>query len=98
MKREVAVLHGRVQGVGFRERVIAIARRHPIAGSVRNLHDGGLEIDVEGDEAAVDRFLADVQSHPPYFGAVESVSRETRVPRGASDFAVAPSGAARKPG
>jgi acylphosphatase len=93
VKREVVVLHGRVQGVGFRERVLEIARRHPIAGSVRNLRDGAtLEIDVEGDDAVVDRFVADVLEHPPYFGAVESVSREPRDARGASGFTVAPSG------
>jgi acylphosphatase len=93
VKREVVVLHGRVQGVGFRERVIEIALRHPIAGSVRNLRAGeALEIDVEGDDVAVDLFLSDVLAHPPYFGQVETVTRETRAPLGAIGFARAISG------
>ena len=50
------VVAGRVQGVGFRYFARAAARREGLAGSVRNLDDGRVEIVVEGDDEAVTRF------------------------------------------
>ncbi|MDE2506707.1 MAG: acylphosphatase [Planctomycetota bacterium] len=51
---------GRVQGVGFRARARMIASRHAVAGWVRNLDDGGVELVVEGEERVVLRFLDEV--------------------------------------
>jgi len=48
---------GRVQGVGFRYTAYSLARRLPIAGFVRNLSDGRVELVVEGDETDVDAYL-----------------------------------------
>lgn len=48
---------GRVQGVGFRYTVEAIARRLPVTGYVRNLADGRVELVVEGAADAVTPFL-----------------------------------------
>ncbi len=49
---------GRVQGVGFRNTVYRIATRHGIAGHVRNLQDGTVEIIAGADhEDTIDRFL-----------------------------------------
>jgi acylphosphatase len=49
-----------VQGVGFRFRTLAIARRHKVAGYVRNLPDGSVRIVAEGSRGELDRFLAEV--------------------------------------
>jgi hydrogenase maturation protein HypF len=85
------VLRGRVQGVGFREWILAQAREHPVAGFVRNLRDGRtLEIDVEGAEAEVERFAARVLADPPPLARVDSVTRERLAPRGATAFERAP--------
>lgn len=51
---------GHVQGVGFRFTAQRIAQRHAVAGYVRNLPDGRVEIVVEGEESAVERFLGEV--------------------------------------
>lgn len=53
---------GRVQGVGFRYTVNQIARRFPVAGFVRNLPNGQVHIVVEGDQASLDAFLAEIET------------------------------------
>ncbi|WP_192871647.1 acylphosphatase [Variovorax sp. JS1663] len=41
-------VRGVVQGVGFRENCVRYARRHGIAGWVRNRHDGSVEALLQG--------------------------------------------------
>lgn len=90
MTRTIAVLRGRVQNVGFRYTVLHIARRHDVAGTVRNLRDGArVEIDVEGEPAAVDAFLHDVLAHPPSGARVDGVERSAAEPRGVRTFTAA---------
>jgi hydrogenase maturation factor HypF (carbamoyltransferase family) len=87
MKREIVTLLGRVQGVGYRERVLQIAREYAVAGSVRNLRAGSLlEIDVEGDDAEVDAFVGAVQTRRPFLARIDIVHRQPAEPRGAVDF------------
>lgn len=56
------VFHGRVQGVGFRYTTASIARRHPVAGFVRNLPDGSVELVAEATATDFEQFLADIAS------------------------------------
>jgi hydrogenase maturation protein HypF len=75
-ERRIVRLSGRVQGIGFRERILEIARDHQVFGFVRN-SGVDLEIDVEGRPGDVSHFLSDViKKKPP--GA--SVSASTIVP------------------
>ena len=64
MRRERRRVHfsGRVQGVGFRFTCQSLAARFEVAGYVRNLADGGVELVIEGDPAEIDRFLATIQA------------------------------------
>ena len=55
---------GRVQGVGFRWFVREEARRHALAGWVRNLPSGGVEIAAEGPQDALDRLMDAVRRGP----------------------------------
>jgi acylphosphatase len=48
---------GRVQGVGFRYTARRLAANYLVAGYVRNMPDGRVELVVEGESAEVDRFL-----------------------------------------
>jgi acylphosphatase len=48
---------GRVQGVGFRWSIRHIAKGFDVTGWVRNLIDGRVEMQVNGDEAEVRAFL-----------------------------------------
>jgi acylphosphatase len=59
------VIAGRVQGVGFRESLVALARREHVAGWVRNVRDGTVEAWLQGDQAAVERVIAWCRHGPP---------------------------------
>ena len=81
---------GRVQGVGFRATVLDIAARHRVAGTVRNLRDGRVEIDAEGERTHVEHFLDAVLAHPPRFAHITHVDRTPAEPRGMTTFTHAP--------
>ncbi len=51
------VYEGNVQGVGFRWSVRNVAKGFDVTGSVRNLRDGRVELQVSGDEEEVRAFL-----------------------------------------
>jgi acylphosphatase len=51
------MIHGRVQGVGFRHFAERTALRLALAGWIRNRADGTVETHVEGDEKAVQAFI-----------------------------------------
>ena len=63
MVRHTVLFSGRVQGVGFRYSAVAIARRFAVAGYVRNLGDGHVELVAEGDGDEVSRFIAAIRDH-----------------------------------
>ncbi|HJU90344.1 MAG TPA: acylphosphatase [Gemmatimonadaceae bacterium] len=58
-------IEGIVQGVGFRWWARERARRHSLAGWVRNRPDGSVEIAVGGEADVVERFIAEVRDGPP---------------------------------
>ena len=51
---------GRVQGVGFRYTAQALSAGQSVAGYVRNLPSGEVELVAEGEYSAVEAFLAAV--------------------------------------
>jgi acylphosphatase len=48
---------GRVQGVGFRFSVKEIAQGYDVAGWARNLPDGRVQLEVQGEESEIEAFL-----------------------------------------
>ena len=81
-----ALYSGRVQGVGFRYTAQALARGRPVAGYVRNLPDGRVELVAEGPAAAVDDFLATVAAHMA--GYLADTTVEDRPPQGHTGFEI----------
>jgi acylphosphatase len=55
------VVHGRVQGVGFRYFVRRVGSRLGLGGDVRNCDDGTVEIEVEGDAKLLAAFIREVE-------------------------------------
>jgi acylphosphatase len=58
-------VRGRVQGVGFRWWVRDRARRLGVAGWVRNLDDGDVELAAAGAVEAIGKLLSAVREGPP---------------------------------
>ncbi|HEX9580771.1 MAG TPA: carbamoyltransferase HypF [Gemmatimonadales bacterium] len=81
---------GRIQGVGFRPFVYRLARRHDLAGWVRNTA-GDVEIEVEGSAAHVEAFLQELGREAPALARVEQVLTQPAPGSGAVGFAIVPS-------
>ncbi len=75
------VIAGRVQGVGFRWFVHDAAAREGVDGWVRNLPDGRVEAEVEGEIAAVDRVDAALRRGPAS-SRVDAVDVDEQTPQG----------------
>ena len=85
--RVIARITGRVQGVKYRATAQREARRRGLTGWVRNEPDGAVLIEVEGDRAAVDAFLAWCAEGPP--GArVARVETTVADPAGYEEFTI----------
>ena len=78
---------GTVQGVGFRPYVYRLARELDLVGFVLNDAHGVL-IEVEGDPASIDRFLARLPAEAPPLAVLEQVSFEELPPSGHRGFAI----------
>ncbi|CUQ68190.1 MAG: acylphosphatase [Nitrospira sp.] len=59
------LVSGRVQGVGYRAFAARAALNHGLVGGVRNLDDGRVELEVEGQPLAIDALLRDLRDGPP---------------------------------
>ena len=55
-------ISGDVQGVGFRYRANYAAKALGLTGYVRNLYDGRVEVEVQGERDLISRFLAEIDA------------------------------------
>ncbi|MBI3432030.1 MAG: acylphosphatase [Hydrogenophilales bacterium] len=65
MKTHHLRIHGRVQGVWFRESMRVEAERLNVTGWVRNTADGAVEAVIQGPAGAVDALIEWARSGPP---------------------------------
>ena len=54
------IFKGMVQGVGFRFTAFGVASRLQLSGFVRNLHDGTVEMVVQGPQGDVENCIEDI--------------------------------------
>ena len=81
-----AVVHGRVQGVFFRDTVRRAARQRGVAGWAANRPDGTVEVWLEGEPDAVESMLRVLHAGPPR-AEVEHVDVSEAEPEGLEGFA-----------
>jgi len=67
-----AIFHGRVQGVFFRANTVDIAKAQALTGTVKNVHDGTVEVFAQGSKRALENFI-DLLSGPDGPGHVTHV-------------------------
>lgn len=80
-------VRGTVQGVGFRPFIFQLAERYRLTGSVRNT-SSQVEIELDGDEAALEAFLRDLRERAPPLARIDAVEIERRAPSGFSSFEI----------
>ena len=87
MRRCYVTVTGQVQGVGMRMACAAQAERAGVAGWVRNLSDGRVEVVLEGEAHAVDEVVRWLQNGPPA-ARVEDVAVRAEEPQGEQGFTI----------
>ncbi len=85
--RKRVVVHGRVQGVFFRDTLRRLADQRGVAGWARNVPDGTVEAVFEGEGECVDRLVAFCHDGPRG-AAVERVDIADEEPEGLAGFSV----------
>jgi acylphosphatase len=81
-ERRTVYFSGNVQGVGFRNTTVRLSVGTGLAGTVRNLTDGRVELIVEGNPAEIDELVGRLRE---YFGAsIGKVEQIASTPQGLS--------------
>ena len=83
--RRSVLVHGVVQGVGFRPFVYRLATEEHLAGSIGNDTDG-VTIEIEGPPFNIDAFLARLRTETPPLARIDSVSVGELPPTGQAGF------------
>lgn len=79
------IVHGRVQGVGFRVTIARAARSRGLAGWVRNRPDGSVEAVFEGERDAVESMVR-ICAEGPRLADVTSAEVRDEEPEGLERF------------
>jgi acylphosphatase len=87
MIRKRVVVHGRVQGVFYRDSCRREARAAGVSGWVRNCADGAVEAVFEGPDEAVGQLVA-WAAHGPVHARVDHIDEYDEQPLGESGFTV----------
>lgn len=85
--RRAITVSGIVQGVGFRPFVHGLACSLGLRGFVKNWTGGAL-IEVEGDVAALDRFVSELQARRPPRARIDDLCAAPCAPRGGEGFRI----------
>ncbi len=77
---------GRVQGVGFRYTAHGLAAGYKVAGFVRNLRNGDVELLAEGPADQVEAFLAKLAQRMAAY--IQQVNERDEPPSGLDEFQI----------
>jgi acylphosphatase len=85
--RRRLVVHGKVQGVFYRDSAREVARNEGVAGWAANRSDGSVEVVLEGPAEAVESVVGYCRQGPSS-ADVESVDEHEETPEGLSGFQI----------
>ena len=74
-ERVLIRIHGIVQGVGFRPFIHKLVLSYALSGFIKNT-SSGVELELEGERAELERFIADIPAKAPKLAVIESVESE----------------------
>jgi acylphosphatase len=77
MSRIQVIYSGKVQGVGFRWKVLQISKKYAVSGYVQNLNNGKVELLVEGKDSQVGKMVEEVGTELRNYWY--SLERETKL-------------------
>jgi len=79
MKRYYIIYKGQVQGVGFRWTLNLISQVYNITGFVKNLSDGSVMVEAQGEKNNLDAFLKDSLANLGYVEVEDYAIKEIDV-------------------
>jgi len=82
------IVNGRVQGVGYRLFVQRAARQHRVAGFVRNLPDGTVEVEAQATPERLRTFQLELSMGPPHAHVANVQRHSLSVIDGANEFTI----------
>lgn len=85
------MIHGVVQGVGFRPAIYRLARELGLRGTVQNI-GGAVEILATGPLESLDRLVRELRAAPPAHAHIEALELHTVPPFAIQGFAIVDSG------
>lgn len=86
MVRKHMYISGRVQGVGFRYSAYYAAQSLGLTGWVRNLDDGRVELQIQGEDYVIDRMIS--QLDRGRFIRIDQIEEEEIPTEKETDFSV----------
>lgn len=88
IKRYYAVFHGNVQGIGFRFFAQREAEQCNLKGWVRNRPDGSVDIEVDGEESEVMRFIENLKTKHPWAHVSQVMCEERSLIKPYTEFRI----------
>ena len=86
--RKAGRAEGRVQGVGFRFFVQSNAKAMGLTGWVKNMSDGSVTMELQGEPQTVDRLIAKIQRGNDWIKVTNFESSDLPVVAGENKFAI----------
>lgn len=88
MKRYLIIFQGRVQGVGFRYFTYTLARELGVTGSVRNLMNGDVEVEVQGNDNQITLFLKSILKGNGFMRIIDYAMKEITPKESEKDYKI----------
>ncbi len=82
------IVRGRVQGVFYRAFTCRVARELGLAGYVRNLEDGAVEVWAEGDREKLEQLIVYLKEGPSSARVDKVVTKWSEVKKNFPDFSI----------